>query len=399
MNKNSLKTLLKSDTLATPSGRIVRVLSERGSLSAAQIARLTGLARSTVSTAIADLRKSGLISDAELADAPVSKSVGRPGTALTLNPEAGTCIGVHLALDALRVAVADVSHSVISEQNIALPRDYGPALAAERLKSWITRTYAENGLKLSGLLGVGVSVSAPVAPDGTVHRSSIVPTWAGVNVGKVFGEALGTTVLVDNESNCSAIAEMMWGAAQGHESFVIFKMDIGVGGAIVIDRRVVSGVAGGTGEFGHVSLDPDGELCRCGNRGCLELVASFQGPLRELSRAYGREFSMDDVARLALGGDTGALRMITDVAEVAGRGLAMIGTIINPPLILIGGAMTQVGQILLDPLRASFEKHTLLKSRDLPPEQRTRIAMGKLLANDVVLGAVGLVLRHHGRVD
>lgn len=397
MNKNSLKSFLKSDSITTPSGRIVRVLSERGSLSAAQISRLTGLARSTVSTAVADLRRSGLISEAGIHDLPGSKAVGRPGTALTLNPDAGTVVGIHLALDELRVAIADVSHSVISEQNIALPRDYGPDMAALALKDWVRRTYAENGLNPAGLLGLGISVSAPVSPDGTVHRASIVPTWAGVNVVKVFGKVLSTTVRVDNESNCSAIAELMWGAAQGQDNFVIFKMDLGVGGAIVIDGKVVTGIAGSAGEFGHICIDPEGDLCRCGNRGCLELKASFQTPLRELERTRGHPVSVDDAIRLALAGDVGAARMITDAAEVAGRGLAMIGTVINPPLILIGGALAQAGALVLEPLRASYEKYTLLKSRDLPPESRTRIDFGGLLKNDVVLGAIGLVLRHHGR--
>ena len=397
MKDGNLKSFLKADTLATPSGRIVRVLSERGSLSAAQIARLTGLARSTVSTAVAELRQSGLISEAEVASTPGSKSVGRPGTALTLNPEAGTCIGVHLALDELRVAIADVSHSVIAEQKITLPKDYGPAVAARKLKDWIQHTYAENGLRLSGLLGVGVSVSAPVAPDGTVHRSSIVPTWAGVNVVKVFSAALGATVLADNESNCSAIAEMMWGAAAGHDNFVLFKMNVGVGGSFVVNGHIVRGIAGGTGEFGHVSLDPEGELCRCGNRGCLELKAGFRAPLNEVSRAQGRDLTIEEVVELALEGDACAMRMIGDVAEVAGRGLAMIGTVLNPPLILVCGALAQSGPVLMEPLRAAFEKHTLLKSRDLPSEQRTRIITGALLRNDVVLGAIGLVLRHHGR--
>lgn len=399
MKEGSLKSILTTEGVDTPGGRIIRALSERGSLSAAQIARATGLARSTVSTAVAELRKSGLIFDAEPPLAPESKGIGRPGIVLRLNPEAGTCIGVHLALDELRVAVADVSHSVISEQNIPLPQDYGAELAAQKLKDCIARIYAENGLRLSGLLGVGVSVSAPVSPDGTVHRSSIVPNWAGVNVVRVFGEALEATILVDNESNCSAIAEHMWGAAQGEDNFALFTMNDGVGGAIMVDGRILTGRAGGCGEIGHISLDPEGELCRCGNRGCLELTAGFSGALRELSRVHGRAISIEDAVTMALKGDAGAIRLIGDVADVAGRGVAMLGNILNPPLILISGALARSGAILIDPLRAGFEKHSLLKTRDLKPDERTRIVPGALLANDVVLGAVGLVLRHHGRID
>jgi predicted NBD/HSP70 family sugar kinase len=397
MTEQNLRALLGPKTSDTAAGRIVRALSERGPLTAADIARMTGLARSTVSTALVDLRLSGLVRDADVGDDAESKAVGRPGTVITLNPEAGTCVGVHLALDEIRAVIADVSHSFIAEQNIALPKDYSPTVAANILKGWIETTYAENGLRLSGLLGIGVSVSAPVSPDGTVNRSSIVPTWAGVNVSEVFGKAFNTLVLVDNESNCSAIAEWMWGGAVGEPDFVLFKVDLGVGGAVVSNGKLMRGVAGGSGEFGHISLDPDGELCRCGNRGCLELMANLQRPLRILSAAHGREFTVEDAVDLANSGDAGAMRLIADLADVAGRGLAIVCSILNPPLVLVSGALARTGNVFLEPLLSSYERHAHLKTRDLPPERKTRFVFGTLLKNDVVLGAVGMVLRHHGR--
>ena len=134
MTESNLRSMLEPDSSGTSGGRIVRALSQRGPLTAAQIARITGLARSTISTAVAELRISGLITEAEIPEESEAKAVGRPGTVLTLNPEAGTCIGVHLALNELRVAVADVSHSFIAEQNIALPKDYSPTTAANTLK-------------------------------------------------------------------------------------------------------------------------------------------------------------------------------------------------------------------------------------------------------------------------
>jgi predicted NBD/HSP70 family sugar kinase len=191
---------------------------------------------------------------------------------------------------------------------------------------------------------------------------------------------------------------MTWGAAIGETDFVLFKVDRGVGGAIVRDGKVITGIAGGAGEFGHVSIDPQGPLCRCGNRGCLELYASFTRPLEELSRIHGRAISMDDAIQLAEQGDAGAFRLIEDTGEIAGRGLAMVGTILNPPLILIGGRMALAGDILLTPLVQAYQKHTLLKAHDLPEDRRTRIALGRFTENDALLGAVGLVLKGQGRI-
>jgi predicted NBD/HSP70 family sugar kinase len=393
-----LRALLIDRPAGSPESLIVRCLSQRGALSAAQIARFTGLARSTVSTVLAGLRKSGMVVEAS---GPVdgAKGVGRPAAALALNPEAGSCVGIHLGLDELRLIVADVSHSVIAEQTIPMGVDYPPSRAVQMAKDAIAQSYLENGIPVSGLLGVGVSVSGPVSPEGVVQRASIVPTWAGVKIQDVFGPALKQPIFADNESNCSAIAEMMWGAAIGCEDFILFKIDFGVGGAIVQQGRVVTGIAGGAGEFGHISIDPSGDLCRCGNRGCLELYASFKRPLEQIERVKGRRLTMDDAIRLAEEGDVGAVRMIEDTAESAGRGLGMIGSILNPPLIVIGGRMALAGDILLSPLVAAYERHTLIKSRDVAPGSRTRIIIGKHTKNDALLGAVGLALSHHGQLQ
>lgn len=394
MTKPLLKSLLNDRLSASPESLIVRCLSERGVLSASQITRVTGLARSTVSTALTGLRKSGMVVET-VAIRDGARGIGRPAATLTLNPAAGTCVGIHLSLDELRFVVADVSHSVIAEQTVPMGLDYQPEQAAEVAKSVITRCYAENGLPMAGLLGVGVSVSGPVSREGVVQRASIVPTWAGVNIRDVFGAALDQPIFADNESNCAAIAELMWGAAVGHDDFVLFKIDLGVGGAIVQHGRLVTGIAGGAGEFGHISIDPGGDLCRCGNRGCLELYASFVRPLEQISRIVRRPVTMDDVITMAEQGDVRALRMIEDTAEVAGRGLGLIGSVLNPPLIIIGGRMALAGDILLAPLIASYERHTLIKSRDIAPALRTRITVGKHTENDALLGAVGLVLRHN----
>jgi predicted NBD/HSP70 family sugar kinase len=394
---SELNTILEDRALATPTGRIVRALSERGSLSAVQISRLTGLAKSTVSATLGELRKSGMVIEADGGQA--EKSVGRPAQALTLNPDAGTCVGVQLGLGKVQVVVADVSHAIISEAIADMEQDYSPADAVETVRRSVGKIYAANKLPKSGLLGIGLAFSGPVNPaTGKVMRASILPAWAGVSLGEIFGPVFERPVFADNESNCAALAEMMWGAAQGFEDFLLFKIDLGVGGAIVNRGRVMTGVAGGAGEFGHMTIDPSGPLCRCGNRGCLELTASFVEPLRRASKRFGRAMSMDDVMALARGGDTGCRRLIEDTAETAGRGLAMLGTIINPGLVVIGGRMALAGEMLLGPLKAAFEKHTLIKSGDVAEGAGTRIVPGRFTENDGCLGAVGLVLRHHGRL-
>jgi predicted NBD/HSP70 family sugar kinase len=373
----------------TVAAQIVGALSRNGGMSSAQIARLTGLARSTVSTAVTQLKQSRVVVEVERMTVD---GAGRPGTLLALNPQAGTCVGVHLGYDEVQVVAADVSHNFIAQRRFAISVDYEPEQVLNIVKNVFDEFYKVNGLSRQSLLGAGISVSGPVGRSGILQRGGILPKWAGLNIKTLFSSVFAAPVFVENESNCAALAELKWGAARGFEDFVMFKIDVGVGGAIVNNGRVITGVSGGAGEFGHVSINPEGELCRCGNRGCLELYASFVKPLEQLSRVHKTQMTIESAIALAEAGDAGALRMISDVAEYGGRGLAMVGTIINPPLFIIGGKLALAGELLFTPLRKSYERHTLIKPHDGTP---TRINVGKFTENDSLLGAVALVLDNH----
>lgn len=391
MAQSRIKQIMSTVATGTPASQIIRALSQQGGMTAAQIARHSGLARSTISAAVAGLKDSLVIVEVEQ-ESPGTVSVGRPGTVLTLNPQAGTCIGIHLGYDDVQFVVADISHSFIAEQKIHLGVDYDPSDVLATVEKSYRGFYKSNGLPLTSLLGVGVSVSGPVRPDGVLQRGGILPKWSGINIRSFFETLFKRSVHVDNESNCAALAEMKWGAARGIDNFVLFKMDVGVGGAVVVGGNVLKGIAGGAGEFGHVSIYPEGELCRCGNRGCLELYASFVKPLEQLSRVHKQPMTMDRAIMLAESGDASALRMIADVADYGGRGLAMIGTMLNPPLILVGGRMALAGDLLLNPMIASYQRHTLYKYADALAKTETLIQVGKFTENDSLLGAVGLVL-------
>lgn len=398
MNKVELRSLLADRKVGTPAGRIVRALSERGGLSATQIAGITGLAKSTVSTALSELRRSGLVIESESSETGREASVGRPATLLTLNPEAGTCVGLLIGFDHIQVIVADVSHAVLFDESIQVEVDYSPEYAAELVRELVAKAYALPGFSKDHLLGVGLAIGSPIDPSsGRVLRAGGVSTWAGLDVRTIFEPALDRPIFADNESNCSAIAEMTWGAAVGEEDFVLYTVDLGVGGAIVCNGRVLRGVAGAAGEFGHISIDPEGPLCRCGNRGCLELYASFREPLALARRRHG-PISIEEVARRARQGDVGCRRLIEDTAEAAGRGLEIIAATFNPGLIVVAGRLAHSGDILIEALQRSYDRHALVKRADVGPEAGTKIVPAHFINNSACMGAVGLVLRHHGRL-
>jgi predicted NBD/HSP70 family sugar kinase len=369
-------------------------MSERGAMSPAEIAVATGLARSTISTTLADLREARIV--VERAPSSQARVVGRPVSVFALNPRAGTCVGLHLGLRELRLMVADVAHTVLHKAEVELGLDYAPPSAVRAARQAIRDAYRRCGLPLRSLLGVGIAVAGPVAADGSVQRASVVPTWAGVDVRQAFEPALQKPIFADNESNCGALAEMTWGAATDLADFVYFKIDMGLGGAIVVRRRVVTGVAGAGGEFGHISIDPRGGLCRCGNRGCLELTGSFRPVVELLSRRLRRSVTIDDVVERATSGDAECRDAISGIGEVAGRGLGIIGSILNPGVVVIGGRGLAAGPLLLEPLEASYERHTLLKRAQLSEAHRVRIMPAHFAEDGSLMGAVALVLRRYG---
>ena len=174
-------------------------------------------------------------------------------------------------MDEIRVIVADVAHNVVADLSMPMERDYPPTKAARVVKHTVDTLYREHSLAQSGLLGIGFAVPAPLAPSGHVMRSGTLPSWRGADFREVFETALKKPIFADSESNCAALAELMWGAAAGYRDFVLLKLDDSVTGAIVVDGRPLVGALGSAGEIGHIMVDPYGPLCRCGNRGCLEL--------------------------------------------------------------------------------------------------------------------------------
>lgn len=392
--------LLNPTREETPEGQIVGTLRERGAASAAEIGRLTGLAKSTVSTLVAQLKESGVIVDAGRQSPPRGNGRGRPATALMLNPAVGTCVGVFLGPTFVELAIADVSHAILDRRGTSLPTDYSVKRGVEAVQQLLTDAYDETGLPQDRLLGAGIAFPGPVDPHtGCVLRSSLVPTWAGTDIRQVFGNIFNVPIFADNESNCAAIAEMTWGAAQNEADFLYVKLDVGVGGAVVVNHSIVRGAAGGAGEIGHMSIQRDGPLCRCGNRGCFELYAGWDAIIAPAKSLLGEEVTFMDIVTKAENGDPGCQRLLSEAAETAGRGLAAAGAVLNPPLIVLGGRQILAGQKFIDTVAASYEHHAQVKNAAVPVGSQTRFVAGGFTNNtDAVLGAIGLVLRSHGHL-
>jgi predicted NBD/HSP70 family sugar kinase len=382
---------------ALPTAIVTQLLREHGALSQADLVRLTALGKATISRAVAELQRSGVIIESGRSIAPAGGASGRPAAALTLNPENGVCVGVQLGTDSIRAVIADVSHAILTSRVTPLEWDYSPEQGVSATAQLIEQLQEEAGIRPKRLIGVGVAVPSPVHPTtGRVIRSSVIGTWSGLKIAQSFEKRLRHPVFVDNETNCAALAEFTWGVAKGFSNILYVKNTNGLRGAVFINGRLVRGISGGAGEIGHVTYDPNGPMCRCGNRGCYELYTTTTAMLRLLRPTYGDAFTIEDLMKRAADGDVGCRRVIADVAAILGRGIAGACNIVNPDIVVLAGDLVAAGDLMAIPLREAISRHVLIQLDESDMGPTTKLLFASFGLDASALGAVGLALRQIG---
>jgi DNA-binding Lrp family transcriptional regulator len=255
--------------------QLLAALSSMGPMSRAELARRTGLAESTVSTAVYELIAAGTVTQLAATALPLAGAKGgRPAVLLALHRSVGLAVGIDLGKQHVRVAVADLAHRVLAERTSPAAEDRPAAehmaAAAEQVDQALHAAQAERG----EVVAVGMGLPGPVHRiTGELGDSTILPGWVGIRAAAAMGDTLGLPVTVDNDANLGALGEWTWGAARGYSDVAYLKIATGIGAGLIIGGRPYTGVGGTAGELGHTVLDPTGPICRCGNRGCLEMLA------------------------------------------------------------------------------------------------------------------------------
>ncbi len=280
--------------------RIVDELRRAGRSSRADLVRTTGLSRTTVSKLVSELQADGIVverREAEPDAALVAGGVGRPPVALALAPAAGGAIGVDFGHDFVRVAIADLAGVVLTEARREFDVDRQSPAALDLACALIDELLARVGLELERIVGVGVAVSAPILRDADTGAAQILPGWAAFAPADALERRLGRPVLMDNDANLGALAEVRHGAGRGAVDVLYLMLSAGIGAGLIADGRLVRGRHGITGEIGHVVVDPNGPICRCGNRGCLETIAAAPAMLATLAPLHGADLTLERAGR------------------------------------------------------------------------------------------------------
>jgi predicted NBD/HSP70 family sugar kinase len=371
--------------------RVIQALQELGVTSRADLARHTGLSRSTVSTIVAGLQAENMVVDRDAEGRAAAGGGGRPPTLIALDPAAGFAVGIDFGKRHLAVALADLSHQLLAEEWREMADDYDAEAGMEQAAELVEMVLDTAGVDSGRLLGVGMGLPGPVHRSGVVGSSAILPGWAGTHAAERMGERLSMEVWLGNDANLGALAEATWGAGRDAHGLVYLKLATGIGAGIVIGGRLFEGTGGTAGEIGHTSLDETGDICRCGSRGCLETYASGSAIAGLLSRSLREALTLDDVLARAVDGDPGCRRALADAGRHIGASVADLCNLINPERIVVGGSMAIAGDVLLDPLREAVRLRSIPSAAD-----DVRIVPGQLGARAELLGAVALVLHQAG---
>ena len=363
--------------------RLVDELRRAGTASRADLARATGLSRSTVSSLVADLQERGVVSER----GDDRSRTGRPGVLLALDPSAGTALGVDFGHSHLRVAVADLSSTVLAERLEALDVDHRADEALDRAAALVDDVLADAGVSRERVLGTGMGLPGPIdRRTGLVGSSVILPDWAGVHAANEMSARLGLPVAVDNDANLGALGEVALGAGRGLDDVIYVKMASGIGAGLLLGGRLHHGATGVAGELGHVQVRADGALCRCGNRGCLETIAA-SGPLLESMRGAHGPLTVHELLDLVAARELGARRVVEDAGRAVGSALADLCNHLNPEAIIVGGELAAAGEPLLAGIREAIER------RAQPAAAAAVRVMGGVLGERAeLLGALALVI-------
>ncbi|WP_026366065.1 ROK family protein [Promicromonospora sukumoe] len=361
-------------------GDMFQLLRDGRPRTRADLAAVTGQARSTVAARIDLLMAAGLIAPAGEA----TSTGGRPPATFAFAPSARVVLGVDLGATHARLALTDLASTVLAQRDLPLVITDGPDLVLDRVAESGAELLREAGRSATDLAGVGVGLPGPVEhATGKPNNPPIMPGWDNADVPAILGARFHAPVLVDNDVNIMALGEHR--AAWPDVADLLFvKVATGIGAGIIADGALRRGAQGSAGDIGHVAVPGVTDVvCRCGNVGCLEAIASGQAVASRLNGAA----SAADVVALVRAGDVNASQAVRQAGRDIGAVLATSVSLLNPSMIVIGGILADAGEHIVAGIRE------VVYQRSLPlATQHLRIVTARTGTQAGVLGASAMAV-------
>jgi glucokinase-like ROK family protein len=362
---------------------------------------MTGLNKSTVSSLVQELIDTGFVREVGV----VSGNVGRPSILLELNPQVGYIVSCELGVDFISLVCANFGAEVLWKHREDMRSSRDQQVILERMLALVQEALDAGNAHCAGRCGLmGLALGVPGLVDEASGTLLFAPNlaWQNVPLRDVLSKAFeGVPVFVDNEANMAALGENLYGAAKGYHEVLFISAGVGLGGAIVRDGQLLRGTTGFAGEFGHMTMDPDGEPCNCGNRGCWETQVSQSAVFRFIRRAIQQgqssllqtltggdldQLSIPLVVTAAEAGDPVALDAFERVGHSLGIGIASLVNALNPDRIVFGGILSLAGSFLLPVMEAELQRRALRWNREA-----ARIALAQHGSDACLMGGVAVI--------
>jgi glucokinase-like ROK family protein len=379
---------------------LVDLIRMYGEFSKSDLVTFTEYSRTKITSCIDSLLNKNIV----VANNITGYTGGRRSKKYCLNGNFGLVAGIDIGATSIDLAIADFSGKLLVRYSEPATVKDGPIRILGQVCSLLEKLIQEGGLGSKKLNGIGIGVPGPVDFSvGSLVSPPIMPGWDRYPIIQTVQQWFpSTNVVVDNDVNVMALGEIYQGAGKGVDNLIFVKIGTGIGAGIICEGRIYRGSSGCAGDIGHIGVDKNGPMCHCGNRGCLEAVAA--GPAiagRSLSAAQagkseillsyyennGNVLRAEDVGNASKEGDATAIEVIRESGQFIGDVLAGLVNFYNPGMIVIGGGVSNLGDLLLSSIRQTVLRRSLpLATRDL------LIVFSEIGPDAGVIGAINLAM-------
>lgn len=339
---------------------ILNLLRNRGPISRAELALVTGLSPAAVTFVVIELMDDSLVIERDA----VSSTNGRRPTPIDINYEAHLALGFKLNRDNIACVLTDLATTPLATLEAPVP-DTSPEGMIQAIETAIPRLLADARRNEKDIMGIGVSIPGEVDPKKGICLQSPRFGWRNLPFAELLAERVHVPVWIDDDVNAFAIAQKLFGAGRNHRNFAALAIGTGIGCSLVLNGEIYHGSNSAAGKLGHITSVPNGALCECGRRGCLMAHAAEPAMLDEYQRRLGKPVARAQFVAAVEAGDETAVAILSEAGVRIGRHLADLVNLFDPEVIVVGGEAVQFGEALLTPLRAAMEEFLFFSRPEL----------------------------------
>lgn len=373
---------------------LLRQIYFGGPISRLELSQLTELSPATATNLTGELLAEGVIVESGVEES----EGGRPRTLLKINPEFGYFIGIDVGETRIQSELFDLTmHRLCTVIHPLNREENEPRQVVEPIVAGVQDLLAQTKLQPNDVLGVGIGMPGVVDPASGVSVYAPNWDWHDVPFLTILKARLNMPIYLDNGAKAMALAESLFGAGRDKDSLAVLLVGTGIGAGIITEGSLYRGATNSAGEWGHVTVELGGRLCRCGSQGCLEAYAGAPGIIQRMAElAPGNRLLQNSdqmttiiaIAEAARSGDQKAMQVLKDTAVYLGAGVANLINLVNPQLILLGGwVWMQIGDVIDGEFRQAIEHYALKQ-----PFSKTQIGQCQLGQDAVPMGAATLPL-------